>query len=39
MMPMLFVPHYLREPTHTYAHPGPDVTVSGCFGPHMRLVL
>jgi len=24
--------------THTRT-PGPDVTVSGCFGPHMRLVL
>jgi hypothetical protein len=23
----------------THSHAGPDVTVSGCFGPHMRLVL
>jgi hypothetical protein len=28
-----------RTHSHTRTHPGPDVTVSGCFGPHMRLVL
>jgi hypothetical protein len=32
------VPHIMRLANHSHT-PGPDVTVSGCFGPHMRLVL